>query len=309
MRSFYILFIAFYIISNVSIAIKAQSYELDLWKNGIPGSIINNDYTESSTDKGGWYRVSQVTNPTIKVYLPKNVENKRFPAILICPGGGYGRLAMDHEGFEVAEWLNSLGIAGIVLKYRLPSDAIMEDKSVGPLQDAQQAMRIIRKNASEWNIDSTKIGVMGFSAGGHLASTLVTQFNKPVYDATINFSAHPDFGILVYPVISMSDSLTHLGSRKGLIGEKPSEELIKEYSNELQVGKETPSCFVIHSSDDSGVNYLNSIRFYEALTANGIPSELHIYDNGGHGYGLAMRKAGPNWTPALEAWLKLIFRK
>lgn len=283
--------------------LSGQNYTINLWPDGVPMSINDTSYHEFSKDNNGWFRIGKVTDPTITVYLPENCP-ENTPAVLICPGGGYARLAMDHEGTEVAEWLNSIGIAGIVLKYRLPSDDIMKDKKTGPLQDAQRAMRIIRKNAGKWNIDASKIGVMGFSAGGHLAATLTTQYDKKVYDAQ-NISARPDFSILAYPVISMQDSLTHMGSRKNLLGDNPSQKDTDEYSNELHVTENTPPCFLIHSSDDGTVNYLNSVLFYEALIRNHIPSEMHIFPFGGHGYGLATRKNGPKiWPSNLEDWFK-----
>lgn len=277
-----------------------------IWKSGIPGSIKNDSYKEEITDNNGWIRLSKVTDPTITVFLPEKQKSKT-PAVLICPGGGYSRLAYDHEGNEVAKWLNKQGVAGILLKYRLPSDDIMEDKKIGPLQDAQQAMRVIRENAEDWNIDPSKVGVMGFSAGGHLAASLTTLYDKPVYDYQGDFSARPDFSILVYGVLSMQDSLTHKGSQINLLGQNPSQELIHDFSTELQIDKNTPPCFLIHSSDDGAVNYLNSIYFYEALIKHGVRSEMHIYDSGGHGYGLATRKDGPkDWPRNLSLWLKKV---
>jgi acetyl esterase/lipase len=297
------------LISWFSISAFSQDIILPLWDGDIPGSIKNDNYKEERTEKNGWIRFSKVTEPTITIYLPdKPIENT--PAVLICPGGGYSRLAYDHEGVEVAEWFKKQGIAGILLKYRLPSDEIMKDKKIGPLQDAQQAIRLIRENAEKWNIDASKVGVMGFSAGGHLAASLTTLYDKTVYDSKMDISARPDFSILVYGVLSMQDSLTHKGSQINLLGEKPSQQLIDEFSTELHVNKNTPSCFIIHSSDDGGVNYLNSMYFYEALIRHGVQSEMHIYDNGGHGYGLATRKDGPkNWPDNLSLWLKRITAK
>jgi acetyl esterase/lipase len=294
---------SFIMILSVKTNLQAQELVLDLWDGNIPGAISNDDYHEIVSDKGGWIRISKVVDPTITVYLPENKSSK-VPAVLICPGGGYARLAYDHEGKEVAEWLNKQGIAGILLKYRLPSDEIMENKTIGPLQDAQRAIRLIREHAGEWNIDPAKVGVMGFSAGGHLAASLTTLYDMPVYKNTGEWSARPDFSILVYGVISMQDSLTHKGSQINLLGQDPSRELIDQFSNELHVDNNTPPCFLIPSSDDNAVNYMNSMLFYEALVKNGVKAELHVYDNGGHGYGLATRKAGPKkWPDNLSYWL------
>jgi acetyl esterase/lipase len=205
----------------------------------------------------------------------------------------------------VAQWLNDNGIAGIILKYRLPSDLIMKDKSVGPLQDAQEAIRIIRRNAAKWNIDPDKIGVLGFSAGGHLASTLSTHYAEKVYEPKDTVSAMPDFSILIYPVITMDSSFTHAGSRRNLIGAKPSAEAIKRFSNELQVNEKTPPAFMVHSADDKAVPIKNSIAYYEQLVRYGIPSELHIFQKGGHGYGLAGGKdTQSSWPELCIKWLK-----
>ncbi len=304
--NFFLIKISIFILVSVPITTFSQEKIINIWPDGIPGSKKNNTYKEEILEKDGWIRISKVTEPTITLFLPEN-KKERTPAVLICPGGGYARLAYDHEGHEVAKWLNKHGIAGILLKYRLPSDEIMENKNVGPLQDAQQAMRIIREHAAEWNIDASKVGVMGFSAGGHLAASLTTLYDKHVYDYKSTKSARPDFSILVYGVISMQDSLTHKGSQRNLLGISPSQELINEFSNELHVNPGTPPCFLIHSSDDGAVNYMNSILFYQALVKHGVKAEMHIYDSGGHGFGLATRKNGPKeWPDNLALWLKKV---
>jgi acetyl esterase/lipase len=240
----------------------------------------------------------------IYIFLPTR-EKATGTAVLICPGGGYAALAFGHEGNAIASWLNDNGIAGIILKYRLPSDLIMKDKSIGPLQDAQEAMRIIRRNAVAWNIDPKKVGVIGFSAGGHLASTLSTHYADKVYDVADTISARPDFSLLIYPVITMDSSFTHAGSRKNLIGDKPSDEAIKSFSNELQVNEKTPPAFMVHSADDQTVPVKNSIVYYEQLVKYKIPSELHIFQKGGHGYGLGGSKDTQSAWPGLCInWLK-----
>ncbi len=285
----------------------AQPVNMKVWPNGIPGSKQASDYTENTIDrKDGVLRVEKVTDPEISVYLPKK-EKANGMAVLIIPGGGYGIVAIDHEGHAVAKWLNEQGIAGIVLKYRLPSDKIMEDKSIGPLQDAQEALRIVRRNAASWKINPKKIGVMGFSAGGHLASTLSTHYMEKVYNVSDTTSARPDFSLLIYPVITFDATFTHMGSRNNLIGEKPTEAQVKRFSNELQINAQTPPAFLVHSGDDKTVPVKNSISYYTALQQNNIPSELHIFQKGGHGYGLGRGNGTENSWPALCLnWLKTL---
>jgi acetyl esterase/lipase len=287
------------------ITTNAQNVVLKVWPAGIPGSMKNENYTEKSTVVNEVIsRYEKVTDPTITVFLPSN-EKITGTAVLICPGGGYGVLAFDHEGFAIARWLNENGIAGIILKYRLPSDLIMKDKSVGPLQDAQEAMRIIRRNAAEWKINPQKVGVIGFSAGGHLASTLSTHFSEKVYQVIDTISARPDFSLLIYPVISFDSSFTHMGSRKNLIGNTPSDEVIRHFSNELMITKITPPAFLVHSGDDKVVPVKNSIVYFEALIKNNIRTELHVFEKGGHGYGLSAGKGTQSaWPDLCIKWLK-----
>jgi acetyl esterase/lipase len=212
---------------------------------------------------------------------------------------------MEQEGTPVAKWLNEAGIAGIVLKYRLPSDKIMSDKSIGPLQDAQEAMRIIRRNALKWKINPNKVGVIGFSAGGHLASTLSTHFDEKVYQISDTVSARPDFSILVYPVVSMQIPVTHMGSREALIGTHPDTALVQKFSNELHITRNTPPAFLVHASDDGAVPVQNSILYYQNLTWLNIPAEMHIYQKGDHGFGLKTDKGtASGWSAACITWLK-----
>ncbi len=278
---------------------------IELWQGEIPGEIRDVDYRErTDTLEGNRIRISRVTAPTLTPY-PAPADKATGTAVIICPGGSYGRLAMDHEGWEVAEWFNEHGISAFVLKYRLPSDAIMEGKSVGPLQDAQEAIRVVRRNARAWNIDPARIGIMGFSAGGHLASTLSTHYDEPVYIPSEPGSARPDFALLIYPVISMQQAATHGESRKNLLGEDPPAELVNHFSNERMVDGETPPAFLVHSADDKAVPVLNSIAYLQALQAEGIPAELHIYQEGGHGYGLAPAGGTESgWPEACLAWLR-----
>jgi acetyl esterase/lipase len=286
-------------------SLTAQNTIIKIWPDGIPGSIISASYLEKMDQNNGLpVRFEKVTDPTLTLSLPSK-EKASGTAVLVCPGGGYAGLAFDHEGNAIAKWLNENGIAAFILKYRLPSDQIMKDKSVGPLQDAQEAIRIIRRNAKEWNINPRRIGVIGFSAGGHLASTLSTHFSEKVYEVTDTVSARPDFSILMYPVITMDASFTHAGSRKNLLGDNPSDDAVKRFSNELQVTAKTPPAFLVHSQDDKTVPVKNSLVYYESLVRNNIPSELHIFRKGGHGYGLAInRDTQMAWPELCIRWLK-----
>ncbi|MCX6333006.1 MAG: alpha/beta hydrolase [Bacteroidia bacterium] len=284
---------------------NCQVTSLNLWPDGIPGFVLSNTYQEKSTIMEGVYtRFEKITSPALFPYLPPK-DSATGTAVLICPGGGYSALAFNHEGNAIAKWLNDNGIAGIILKYRLPSDQIMKDKSIGPLQDAQEAIRTIRRNAEKWNINPNKIGVIGFSAGGHLASTLSTHYADKVYEQKDTVSARPDFSLLIYPVITMDSSFTHAGSRRNLIGDNPSKENVRRFSNELQVNEKTPPAFMVHSADDKVVPVKNSMVYYEALVKNGIPSELHVFQKGGHGYGLAGdRETQSAWPELCIRWLK-----
>lgn len=281
-----------------------QSQVIDLWNGKVPGAIINTEYKQIVDSADNWTKMRFVTNPTLDMY-PAPKETATGTAVIICPGGGYWGLAIDHEGAQVAKWLNNFGITAFVLKYRLPNDALMFDKSVGPMQDGQEAIRSVRRNAKEWGIDSTKIGIMGFSAGGHLASTLSTHFNEKVYEVADSTSARPDFSLLIYPVISMEEGITHKGSQVNLLGDNPSSEQIKHFSNELQVNSVTPPAFLVHSIDDGTVPVQNSIGYALALEKYKVPCELHIYQSGGHGYGLGRTdNTESSWPDACKKWLK-----
>ncbi|HRN58308.1 MAG TPA: alpha/beta hydrolase, partial [Agriterribacter sp.] len=221
----------------------------------------------------------------------------------ICPGGGYSIVAIDHEGFKVAEKFNEAGVAAFVLKYRIPDKKNQTDPSVAPLQDAQQAILTVRTNAKQWNIDPARIGIMGFSAGGHLASTAGTHFERSLIDNPDHISVRPDFMLLIYPVISADMTITHRGSFNNLLGADASAEQLSLYSNEKQVTAATPPTFLVHASDDGGVSPNNSIVFYQALLKNKIPAELHIYQNGGHGFGMHNATTGDEWMERCKNWL------
>jgi acetyl esterase/lipase len=285
---------------------NAQTMTIKIWPESIPGAKTDTSYKEQTiTVEKNRLRISKVTDPQLMVYLPPK-DKANGTAVVICPGGGYLRLAIDHEGWDVAKWFNEMGIAAFVLKYRLPSDLIMEDKTIGPLQDVQEAIRIVRRNAEKWNISCNKIGVMGFSAGGHLAGIASTLYNEKVYIPTDTISARPDFSLLIYGVLSMQKNITHMGSHKNLLGENASQATIDKFSNEMQVNAQTPPAFIIHAADDATVPIQNSILYFQALKKAGVNAELHIYEKGGHGFGLAIGRCSSEskWPEACEEWLK-----
>ena len=259
-----------------------------LWPNGAPGA------------KG----TEEKDQPSLTAYLP-SAEKATGTAIIICPGGGYGHLAVGHEGEEIGQWLNSFGVAGFVLRYRLAPNY----QHPSPMLDVQRGLRTVRARAAQWKIDPAKIGVLGFSAGGHLASTATTHFDDgdaSAVDPIDQVSCRPDFAILCYPVISFTDeTVMHWGSRNNLIGKEPSQELIESLSNEKQVTSKTPPVFLWHTSEDKGVPPGNSTLFYQACIKAGVPAELHIYEKGPHGIGLAKKFPGADqWPVQCEAWLR-----
>ena len=240
-------------------------------------------------------------------FFPAENSNKKSAAVLIIPGGGYGGLSYEREGNQVASWLNSLGIAAFVLIHRLPSPAYGDCQNSVPLTDAKRAMELIRENADLWKIDSSQIGVMGFSAGGHLAATLSTKYLYKYDDSlstTENYNARPDFTILIYPVITMSLPETHYGSRKNLLGLNPSNDDVMLFSNENHVTPNTPPTLLIHASDDKAVVVENSIKYFSALQLNAVPSAMHIWEKGGHGFGMRGGEGAiKSWPVVAEDWL------
>jgi acetyl esterase/lipase len=226
---------------------------------------------------------------------------------VICPGGGYGFLAMDHEGHQIAQWLNSLGVAGFILKYRHRNSGAGYGHPA-PLQDAQRAVSMVRSRASEWNINPNRIGILGFSAGGHLASTAGTHFHKGSKDAKVSIdrvSSRPDFMILIYPVISLTEWFTHGGSSRNLLGDNPDKKLVENLSNEKQVTSETPPTFLVHTYEDKGVPAEHSIYFYLALRKAKVPAEMHIYQKGPHGFGLGKKHgAVSSWSVRCAEWMR-----
>ena len=279
--------------------VSAQTI-IPLYKGEIPNSKPCN-VVEASPLPG---RVGGITVPVLYAYLPEKRDSAKA-AVIICPGGGYARLAIDHEGYQVAEEYNKQGIAAFVLKYRQPIDAAcVENTETVALMDAQLAIKLVRDRAKEFNINPNNIGVMGFSAGGHLASTLGTHYSENLINNKENTNLRPDFLVLAYPVISFTDSLAHKGSRENMLGKNPSEEKIKLYSNELQVTPNTPLTFLIHAADDKAVKVENSIAFFSALQKNKVPSEIHIIQKGGHGFGLHNKQEPIEWIDLVFGWMK-----
>jgi len=279
--------------------ILVASYQISNAQQPIPlypGKIPNSKLSDNEEQKTANALVDTVTRkvsfPTLTIFLPSK-SHSRGSAVIICPGGGYGGLLTKREGSDVARAFTKLGVTAFVLKYRLPDDAIMDDKSIGPLQDALQALKIVRQNAGKWNIDAKKIGIMGFSAGGHLASSAGTHFDARIIENPENTDLRPDFMVLVNPVISFTDEIGHIGSRNNLLGKTPSAEKINFFSNELHVNQSTPQTFLVHTADDTVVSPENSFRFYYALRKNKVNAELHVYSEGEHGF---LKK------PVFEEW-------
>ncbi len=273
-----------------------------LYSSKIPNSKTSSEKEVTET-KDGITFVSKISVPTLSVFLPPK-EKANGTAIIIYPGGGYWTNAIVHEGYDVAKKFNEAGITAFVLKYRIPNEATMIDKEIGPLQDAQQAIKVVRSGAAKWNINAKRIGIMGFSAGGHLASTAGTHFNTAVIDNKKNTSLRPDFMILIYPVISFQDSIAHMGSREQLIGKQPAKDKVDFYSNELQVTDFTPPAFLVHASDDDVVNAENSLVFFQQLLKHKVPAELHIYQNGGHGFGMKNKTTKDKWMDRCLNWME-----
>ncbi|WP_293302899.1 alpha/beta hydrolase [Pedobacter sp. UBA4863] len=283
--------------------INANAQEvISLYGGAIPGAKPTpaSYVEENDLVKDGTARITKVSKPELYIFKPKNPTGA---AVIICPGGGYTLLALDKEGLKVAKRFQEIGITAFVLKYRLPSDLIMKDKTIGPLQDALQAIYLVRKNAASFGVNPAKVGIMGFSAGGHLASSASTHYADMKIDNEDNISLRPSFSILIYPVITFGQ-YTHAGSVLRLLGEKPTDEQRKYFSSERQVTAETPPTFMVHANNDKAVPVQNSLRYNEALVKNGVPAELHIYQAGGHGFGLFNKTTNDDWFERLKNWLQ-----
>jgi acetyl esterase/lipase len=281
----------------MTLGVQAQ-YQ-PLYSKKIP-NYIDAPNEESTAVTGGISRISKVSIPGYAFY-PAN-RTSPSPCVIICPGGGYTILAAEHEGTDVARYFNNLGIHAIVLKYRIPSSKNQEDKKIAPLQDAQQAIYLARKNAKEWGIDPTKIGIMGFSAGGHLATSLGVHYDDVKIKISKKTSLRPDFQILGYPVVSIS-KFPHMGSRNNLLSPDTTSSNISYFSNELHINSNTPPAFLVHAKDDKVVPIENAYLYAEALKMNGVASEVFVYETGGHGFGLVNKTSPLKWTDALEKWM------
>jgi acetyl esterase/lipase len=277
---------------------------IPLYSSGIPNSIPNTTIREKQeVGADGILRITEVTEPSLMVYQPE-ARIATGTAVVICPGGGYWLLAAGHEGADVAKKFAEIGVTAFVLKYRLPDVRLQPNPTIAPLQDAQRALQLVRDRASEFRIDPTKVGILGFSAGGHLASTAATQSQNPKIDNPTKINLRPDFQILIYPVISSDPAIAHGGSFEKLLGKESTAEQRNAYSSDKQVTKHTPPAFLVHASDDGGVSSLNSVRYYEALLQNKVPAQLHLYQRGGHGFGLKNPTTEDAWFDRLKNWMK-----
>jgi len=272
---------------------------IELYSKGVPGSkkVPAGTYIEKTVNA----HASKISNPVLIPFFPEKGK-ANGTAIVIFPGGGYAFLSMENEGYAIARKFNEIGVTAFILKYRLPSDSVMVDKTIGPFQDAQRAIQMVRERAKDWGIDTRRVGVIGFSAGGHLASTALTHFNKAAIENKANINLRPSFGILLYPVISFT-GIAHKGSKDNLIGKTPSAEMVDLYSNEKQVTTATPPTFLVHAADDNVVPVQNSLVFYEAMLKAGVKSELHIYQSGGHGFGLINKTTNDEWFERCKNWM------
>lgn len=288
----------FILLNLLSMEFAFAQYQ-PLYKN-IPNDLgMQNIESESIEEK--ILIVVNVSVPTYQYFRVSN-DNVKRPCVVICPGGGYGLLAASHEGTDVAKYFNSIGMNAIVLKYRLPNDKNQIDKSIAPLQDVQQAFYLARLNADKWGIDKNKIGVMGFSAGGHLAATMSSHYKDVKISNEENMDLRPNFQILIYPVITFKD-FGHQGSVENLIGKNPTDDEINYFSNELHVNNNTPPAFIVHAKDDDVVPVINALEYSKALEKHLVPVKLILSDNGGHGFGMFNSKTDNQWPPLLKNWL------
>ena len=276
------------LLASWSVSARAESKVELLWLQGAPGAK-----GQADNDK-----------PTLTISLPP-ADQATGAAVVICPGGGYGHLAMGHEGIDIGQWFNSFGVAAFVLKYRHHGSGY---RHPAPLEDAQRAIRTVRARAAEWKVDPQRLGILGFSAGGHLASSAGTHFDQgkiAAVDPIERVGCRPDFLILCYPVISLTTPFTHQGSKQNLLGENPDPKLVESLSSELQVTPETPPTFLFHTDADAGVAAENSVLFYLALRKAKVPAEMHLYEKGPHGVGLARNLPGvSSWPDRCVDWMR-----
>lgn len=291
------------LVATLVVPVVLHTQELNLYSGPIPNNRKNVFDPERVEDRptGGRF-ITNTTIPTLTTFLPEHPNGK---AVIICPGGGYRGVAFDKEGILVAQALVADSLTVIVLKYRTPNDSFNLDKSLAPLQDAQQAIRFVRRHAVMDGIDPHKIGIMGFSAGGHLAAMAANSYQTPADPANrdTTTSLRPDFVILIYPVINLGP-YAHMGSRTNLLGENPTPEMIRQFSAETLITPQSPPAFLVHAGDDTAVPVANSLVYYTACVANNVPAEMHLYPKGGHGFGMFNKTTGDNWMDRLRNWLK-----
>ncbi|OFC69913.1 alpha/beta hydrolase [Alteromonas confluentis] len=295
---FFILFL--FLNGDFALADNWTRTEIDLYPNGIPGEISHATSEYVGRQTVGDQSVVAVDKPELTMVAPQP-EARTGAAVLIMPGGGYQHLAIDKEGFKVAERFAEAGVTAFVLKYRMPLAANMDNPSTGPLQDAQQAMTVIRKNAEKWGLNNERIGVMGFSAGGHLASTVATHFKKPVQAVHSRKGLRPDFQVLIYPVVSMTDGVTHEGSRTSLLGDNYDKGMIQRFSAEMNVTTNTPPAFIVHANDDKAVPVTNALNYHRALVNKRVPVQMLLLPDGGHGFGM---RHPIDWFETMLSWMK-----
>ncbi len=281
-------------------------FDVPLYQGAAPGaptSALAEVYEQKPGDPISL--VTHVQRPDMRVFLPPK-EKANGAAIVIFPGGGYGVLAINHEGWQEATWLNDIGVAAIVVKYRVSTKEGDAYRFPVPLLDARQALRLVRENATAWGIDPNRVGVMGFSAGGHLASMALTTASDTLAGDERGVNIAPNFGVLVYSVISMHERWGHRGSSDNLFGPSASDERRRQYSSELRVTDATPPTFLVATQDDDVVPVQNSIAFYAAMNAHKVPGELHVWEKGGHGFGMLPDRppVAQEWLPALAAWMR-----
>ena len=295
-------FILFFLMSTLHLLAIGQDvfelYPADSIPNSKPSSLVE----KSETAGSGRLIISNVTKPTLTAYLP-DPSKANGTAVIICPGGGYRILAADHEGAAVAKKFNEWGVTAFVLKYRLPSDESMENKTIGPLQDAQRAIQFVREKAKLWQLNPKQVGIMGFSAGGHLAGSATVHFDQAMIPNPLKTSLRPDFSILVYPVISFTDEFSHKGSREALLGQEPDPAQVKFFSLENQVSKKTPPVFLVHAKDDRTVKIDNSLKLKEALDKARVKNDLYTYEKGGHGFGMKNPSSDVEWMKFVYQWM------
>lgn len=291
-----------YIFSILMITNTMNAQYKPLYKSTPNQIVVPNEEREDPFE--GIIIVSKVTEPAYQYFRVKE-DNIKRPCVIIYPGGAYFILASGHEGVEVAKFFNSIGVNAMVVKYRIPNDNAQVDKSIAPLQDAQQAMLLARSNAATWGIDANKIGILGFSAGGHLAASLSSHYADVKIDNPLNISLRPNFQILIYPVITMKD-FGHTGSKENLIGKNPTDAQVQYYSNELNVNDQTPPAFIVHAKNDDAVPVQNAYEYDKALKANKVASTLYLFEKGGHGFGMKNPTSTIQWTTPLTQWLREI---